>query len=53
MMNFRDDGLDAILASLRAKGDRVDERIQETAEGASGGSPTPKVNRVELWQPPA
>lgn len=53
MINFRVDDLDAMLASLRAKGCAVDEKQQDSEYGKFGWVMDPEGNRVELWQPPA
>lgn len=53
MINFRVDDLDAMLASLRAKGCAVDEKTQDSEYGKFGWVMDPEGNRVELWQPPA
>jgi predicted enzyme related to lactoylglutathione lyase len=53
MINFRVDGLDALLAQLRAAGVEVDERIEQSEFGRFGWVVDPEGTRVELWQPPA
>lgn len=52
MVNFRVDDLDAILASLRAAGDPVDDKIEESTFGRFGWVMDPDGHRVELWQAP-
>lgn len=53
MVNLRVDGLDALLASLRAAGERVDERVEEGEFGRFGWVMDPDGTRVELWEPPS
>lgn len=52
MINFRVDDLAAMLAQLRALGDSVDEKVEESDFGKFGWVMDPDGNRVELWQPP-
>ncbi|MGE0227939.1 MAG: VOC family protein [Dehalococcoidia bacterium] len=52
MVNFRVDDLDAILASLRAAGCDVDDKIEESTFGRFGWVMDPDGHRVELWQAP-
>ena len=51
MVNFRVDDLGALLASLRAAGCAVDEKVQEDDFGRFGWVTDPEGNRVELWEP--
>lgn len=51
MVNFRVDDLDALLASLRAAGAAVDEKLHEDEFGRFGWVNDPEGNRVELWEP--
>lgn len=53
MINFRVDDLDAMLAQLRAKGDVVDEKVDDSEYGRFGWVTDPEGNRIELWQPPS
>jgi predicted enzyme related to lactoylglutathione lyase len=52
MVNFRVDDLDALLASLRAEGCEVSEKVQADETGKFGWVTDPEGNRVELWEPP-
>ncbi len=52
MVNFRVDDLDAMLAQLRALGDSVDPKVDESEFGRFGWVMDPEGNRIELWQPP-
>ena len=52
MVNFRVDDLDGLLASLRAAGVTVDERVEESEFGRFGWVMDPEGARIELWQPP-
>jgi len=52
MVNFRVDHLDRMLAQLRALGDKVDARIDDSEFGRFGWVMDPEGNRVELWEPP-
>ena len=52
MVNYRVDDLDAFLATLRAAGVPVDDRVEESEYGRFGWCDDPEGNRVELWQPP-
>ncbi len=52
MLNFRVADLDAMLAQLRAAGAKVDDKVDESAEGRFGWFVDPEGNKVELWQPP-
>ncbi|MCB9565438.1 MAG: VOC family protein [Kofleriaceae bacterium] len=51
MVNFRVDDLDAMLAQLRAAGDVVDDKVEDSEFGRFGWVMDPEGNRVELWQP--
>ncbi|HEX7815061.1 VOC family protein [Dyella sp.] len=53
MINYRVADLDALLASLRAEGVQVDDKVDESEFGKFGWIVDPEGNRVELWQPPA
>jgi len=52
MVNFRVEGLDALLEALRAAGVEVDDTVEETEQGRFGWFMDPEGNRVELWEPP-
>lgn len=52
MVNFRVDDLDALLASLRAEGCEVSEKVNADENGRFGWAVDPEGNRIELWQPP-
>jgi predicted enzyme related to lactoylglutathione lyase len=52
MINYVVDDLDALLAELRAKGVKVDDRVEDTPQGRFGWAMDPEGNRLELWQPP-
>ena len=52
MVNYIVDDLDGILASMRAEGQAVDERVEDTEYGRFGWATDPEGNRVELWEPP-
>ena len=51
MINYRVDGLDAMLARLREAGVRVDDEVAEHEYGRFGWAYDPEGNRIELWQP--
>lgn len=55
MINFRVEGIDALLASLRAAGIEVITKAEwDTPEtGRFGRIHDPEGNVVELWEPPA
>ncbi len=53
MINYRVADLDGLLATLRAEGCTVDERVEASEFGRFGWVTDPEGNRVELWQPPA
>ena len=42
-----------MLAQLRAMGDQVDDKVDESEFGKFGWVMDPDGNRIELWQPPA
>lgn len=52
MVNFRVEDLDAMLAQLRARGAKVDEKVEESEFGKFGWVFDPEGNKIELWQPP-
>lgn len=51
MINYRVDNLDRMLAQLRAMGDKVDDKVDESEQGRFGWVMDPDGNRIELWQP--
>jgi predicted enzyme related to lactoylglutathione lyase len=55
MLNYRVDGLDALLASLRNAGIAVETRAEWDAPetGRFARIHDPEGNPIELWQPPA
>ena len=53
MVNYRVADLHALLAQLRAEGCAVDDKVEESEQGAFGWVMDPEGNRLELWQPPA
>ena len=55
MINFRVDGLDALLASLRAAGINVltDPSWNSPETGRFARIHDPDGNAIELWEPPA
>jgi predicted enzyme related to lactoylglutathione lyase len=55
MINFRVDGLDEIVAQLRAAGIAVETRPDEwdnPETGRFGHIQDPEGNKIELWEPP-
>ena len=50
MVNFRVDDLVALLASLRAAGCAVDEKVSDDEYGRFGWVTDPEGNRIELWE---
>jgi predicted enzyme related to lactoylglutathione lyase len=53
MINYRVDDLHALLATLRAEGVHVEEKVEESEFGKFGWAIDPEGNKFELWQPPA
>ncbi|HEY1883160.1 MAG TPA: VOC family protein [Candidatus Cybelea sp.] len=53
MINFRVEGLDELLAKLRAEGVTVLEKTDNHDYGRFGWVVDPEGNRLELWEPPA
>lgn len=51
MVNFRVTQLDALLATLRQKGIRVEDKIESDDYGRFAWIYDPEGNRVELWEP--
>jgi predicted enzyme related to lactoylglutathione lyase len=51
MLNYRVKNLDAVLASLRAGGVQVDDRVEDYPYGRFGWLTDPEGNRIELWEP--
>jgi predicted enzyme related to lactoylglutathione lyase len=52
MINYRVEDLEQVLASLRAEGCEVDERVESSEFGRFGWVSDPEGNRIELWEPP-
>lgn len=52
MINFRVSDLDKMLAQLRALGDAVDDKVEDSEYGRFAWVMDPEGNRIELWQPP-
>jgi len=53
MVNYRVAGLHALVATLRAEGCNVLEKIDESEYGKFAWVIDPEGNKVELWEPPA
>ena len=53
MINYRVEDLHALLATLRAEGVQVEEKVEESEYGRFGWVIDPEGNKLELWQPPA
>jgi predicted enzyme related to lactoylglutathione lyase len=51
MVNYVVDDLDGMLASLRAAGAEVEERLEASEYGRFGWATDPEGNRLELWEP--
>jgi catechol 2,3-dioxygenase-like lactoylglutathione lyase family enzyme len=51
MVNLRVDDLDGLLATLRARGARVLDRREDSADGKFGYVVDPDGTLLELWQP--
>ena len=51
MVNFRVDDLDRMRAQLKALGDQVDDKVEESEQGRFGWVMDPDGTRIELWQP--
>jgi predicted enzyme related to lactoylglutathione lyase len=51
MVNFRVDDLDRMRAQLKALGDAVDQKVEDTEQSRSGWVRDPDGTRIELWQP--
>ncbi len=52
MINYRVADLDQLLATLRAEGCAVDDKVESSEFGKFGWVMDPEGNRIELWQPP-
>ena len=52
MVNYRVADLHALLATLRAEGCQVEDKVEESEFGKFGWVIDPEGNKVELWQPP-
>jgi len=51
MMNFRVEGLDALIAQLKADGVRVDDNRMEESYGKFAWIYDLDGNKIELWEP--
>jgi glyoxylase I family protein len=51
MINFRVEGLDALLHKLAAAGVRIDENRMEESYGKFAWIYDPEGNKIELWEP--
>lgn len=51
MINFRVDDLERMRAQLKALGDPVDDKVEESEQGRFGWVMDPDGTRIELWQP--
>jgi len=51
MINFRVANLERLLAQLRQEGVKVDDKIDDEANGRFGWAMDPEGNRIELWEP--
>jgi len=52
MINYRVDDLHALLATLRAGGCQVGDKVDESEFGKFAWVMDPDGNKLELWQPP-
>ena len=52
MINYRVEGLHALVATLKAEGCQVLDKIEESEYGKFAWVMDPEGNKVELWQPP-
>lgn len=53
MVNYRVADLHALLATLRAEGCNVLDKVEDSEFGRFGWVIDPEGNKVELWEPPA
>lgn len=53
MINYRVDDLHALVATLKAEGCNVLDKIDDSEYGKFAWVIDPEGNKVELWQPPA
>ncbi|MFL9839116.1 VOC family protein [Flavobacterium sp. ST-75] len=51
MVNFRVDGLDEFLETLKADGIKIDEHREEMSMGKFAWVYDPDGNKIELWEP--
>ncbi|KOS04740.1 glyoxalase [Flavobacterium akiainvivens] len=51
MLNFRVEGLDALIENLKAAGVRVDDNRMEESYGKFAWIYDPEGNKIELWEP--
>jgi predicted enzyme related to lactoylglutathione lyase len=52
MINYRVADLHALIATLKAEGCNVDDKVDESEYGKFGWVTDPEGNRIELWEPP-
>ncbi len=52
MINYRVEDLHALVATLKAEGCQVLDKIEESEYGKFAWVMDPEGNKVELWQPP-
>jgi predicted enzyme related to lactoylglutathione lyase len=53
MVNYRVEDLHALVATLKAEGCEVLDKIDESEYGKFGWAIDPEGNKIELWEPPA
>jgi len=53
MINYRVEDLHALLATLRAEGVQVEEKVERVRVRQVRWVIDPEGNKLELWQPPA
>jgi predicted enzyme related to lactoylglutathione lyase len=53
MVNYRVADLHALVATLRAEGCQVMDKVDESEYGKFGWVVDPDGNKIELWEPPA
>lgn len=52
MINYRVEDVHALVATLKAEGCNVDDKLEDTEFGKFGWVTDPEGNRIELWEPP-
>lgn len=52
MINYRVADVHALVATLKAEGCNVDDKVEDTDFGKFGWVTDPEGNRIELWEPP-